>query len=177
MVYIFLADGFEEMEAVAPIDILRRANIEIKTVGVNNKTITSARNIKVTADILDSEAVFDNLEMIILPGGLMGTNNLKASLIVKKFIQYAFDNGLFIGAICAAPSILGQMGLLNGIEAICYSGFEQKLKGAIISSKKIVADKRIITANAAGSSIEFALLLVEVLKGKEIADKIKKQII
>lgn len=176
MVYIFLADGFEEMEAIAPIDILRRANIEVKTVGVNSKTITSSRNVKVTTDILDSEAVFEGLSMIVLPGG-PGTNNLKESPIVKRFIQYAFDKSLYIGAICAAPTILGEMGLLKGVEAICFPGYEGKLKGAVISSLNVVADKKIITANAAGSSLEFALMLVSVLKGKEIAQNIKKQLV
>ena len=176
MVYVFLADGFEEIEAIAPVDMLRRAGLEVKTVGIGKRVVTSGRGISVNADIIDSEAVFDNLQMIVLPGGIPGAENLFNSEIVKKFIAFANENKLHIGAICATPFILGKMGLLKGIKATCYPGYEKDLEGAIIANESIVADKNFITARGAGVSIEFGLALVAALCGKEKADKIQKQI-
>lgn len=176
MIYIFLADGFEEIEAIAPIDMLRRAGLDVKTVGVGKRVVTSGRGIPVTADILDSEAVFDDLQMVVLPGGMPGAENLFNSDIVKKFIAFSNEIKLYIGAICAAPSILGKMGLLNGIKATCYPGYEKDLEGAIIANESVVTDKHFITAKGAGVAIEFGLALVSALCGKEKADKIQKQI-
>jgi 4-methyl-5(b-hydroxyethyl)-thiazole monophosphate biosynthesis len=176
MIYVFLADGFEEIEAVAPIDMLRRAGLEVKTVGIGNKVIKSGRGISVTADIVDSEAIFDELQMIVLPGGMPGADNLFNSEIVKKFIAYANEKKLFIGAICAAPFIVGKMGLLKGVKATCYPGYEKDLEGAIIENQSVVADKNFVTAKGAGVAIEFGLALVACLCGKEKADKIQNQI-
>lgn len=176
MIYVFLADGFEEIEAIAPIDMLRRAGLEVKTVGIWKRVVTSGRGISVTADILDSEAVFDKLQMIVLPGGMPGAENLYNSEIVKKLIAFSNENKLYIGAICAAPFILGKMGLLKGVKATCYPGYEKDLEGAMIENKSVVADKNFITAKGAGVAIEFGLALVSALCGKEKADKIQKQI-
>jgi 4-methyl-5(b-hydroxyethyl)-thiazole monophosphate biosynthesis len=176
VIYIFLADGFEEIEAIAPIDMLRRAGLEVKIVGIGKRLITSGRGVTVTADIVDSEAVFDNLQMVVLPGGMPGAENLFNSEIVKKFIIYANENNIYIGAICAAPFILGKMGLLNGIKAICYPGYEKDLLGAIIADEFVATDKNFVTAKGAGVAIEFGLALVSALCGNEKAEKIKKQV-
>ena len=183
MVYVFLADGFEETEAIAPIDMLRRAGKEVTTVGVTGKTVTSSHGISVIADMTEDEFTddstdTDDIEMIILPGGMPGTLNEEASLVVQVAIDYCAENNIPIGAICAAPSILGHKGLLNGKNAICYSGFEKELHGAVIAKDKgVVTDGNIITARGAGVAIEFGLELVKVLCGIDVRDKIKESIL
>ena len=139
MVYLFLADGFEEVEALCPLDLLRRAGAEVKTVGVTGKYVTGAHDISVAADILPEEMVLDrSLDMIVLPGGMPGTTNLDASGAVHEAIRYAHERGITIGAICAAPMIIGKLGYLSGRSAICYPGFEKYLVGANISAKPVV---------------------------------------
>lgn len=160
MVYLFLADGFEETEAIVPLDILRRANVKVKTVGVSGKNVTGAHGITVTADILCSEINFDDISAVILPGGMPGTLNLQADKFVEKAILTANDGGKLIAAICAAPKILGNLGLLNGREAVCYDGFESELKGAVISENKVVQSGNIITAVGAGAAAEFGFKIV-----------------
>jgi 4-methyl-5(b-hydroxyethyl)-thiazole monophosphate biosynthesis len=181
MTYVFLADGFEEIEAITPIDILRRAGAEVKTAGVGKREITGRSNITVTADIEVSEIKLDSeLRMIILPGGMPGVDNLYASDKVREAVSYAAENDVFIAAICAAPSIPGKMNLLKGKRAVCYPGFEKFLEGAEISSDSVVtdgADGKYITAKGAGVSLEFALKLVEILCGEAEAEKIRKAII
>ncbi len=179
MVYLFLADGFEEIEALSPLDLLRRAGVDVATVGIGNKTICGAHGIKVEADITDSELVLDRdtLEMIILPGGMPGTLNLDASAVVHKAIDVATENDVYVAAICAAPSILGSIGLLCGKEAICYPGFEQKLVGAKISDKRVVVDGKIITAAGMGVATEFGLVLVGLLCGEDRSLALRKAVI
>jgi 4-methyl-5(b-hydroxyethyl)-thiazole monophosphate biosynthesis len=171
MVYVFLANGFEETEALAPVDMLRRAKIEVKTVGVTGTTVTSSHNIPVVADItIEQYKNDDNVDMIVLPGGMPGTLNLEADKTVQSAIDYAASNDKFIGAICAAPSILGHKGLLEGKEAACYTGFEKELKGAVIASDKgVVTDGKIITARGAGVALQFGFELVKALKGDAAA--------
>lgn len=171
MVYLFLADGFEEIEALAPLDLLRRAGIDTVTVGIGKKMISGAHKINVEADITDSELVIDkkDLQMIILPGGMPGTLNLDASAVVHGAIDTAIDTNSYIAAICAAPSILGARGLLCGKEAISYPGFEEKLVGAKISDKRVAVDGKIITAAGMGVATEFGLTLVALLCGEEKA--------
>jgi 4-methyl-5(b-hydroxyethyl)-thiazole monophosphate biosynthesis len=177
MIYVFLADGFEEIEALAPVDLLRRAGKQVFTAGIGKREITGRSNIAVIADIEASEIKFDSgLEMIILPGGMPGTANLEASEKVKEAINFCADNDVFIAAICAAPSILGKFGLLNDIRATCYPGFEKFLDGAEICKTGVVTDGKIITANGAGKSIAFALKLIEMLCGEEKAIEIGKSI-
>ena len=130
MVYMFLATGFEEVEALAPLDLLRRAGVEIKTVGVGSKTIVGSHSIPVVTDMTDSEYCDESPEMIILPGGMPGTLNLDASETVHKAIKTAVANDAYVCAICAAPMILGKLGLLKGKNAVCYPGFEKDLEGA-----------------------------------------------
>ena len=177
MVYCFLADGFEEVEAIAPVDMLRRAGVEVKTVGVTGDVISGSHGIKVTPDIDIKDIVLDDtLEAVILPGGRPGATNLEENADVQKAIDFADANGKYICAICAAPQILGHKGLVKGKEAIAYPGFECELEGAIISEDYVVLDGNIITAKGAGVATEFGLKIVSVLKDAELADKIGKAI-
>jgi len=176
-VFLFLADGFEEIEAIAPIDILRRAEIEVVTVSISdNKLVRGAHNIFVQADSLFSETDFSEDCLLLLPGGMPGTKNLDAHVGLKNLLKEHAENKKPIAAICAAPSILGKMGLLDGKDAICFPGFEDQLIGAVVSKDKVVKSGLITTAKAAGVAIQFALKLVEDLKGKKIAEKIAKSI-
>ena len=177
MTYVFLADGFEEIEALAPIDILRRASKPVTVVGVTGKTVTGAHGIKIVADVTIDEASREDIDMIVLPGGLPGADNLQNSPEVCEYIALANDKDAYIAAICAAPKILGALGLLKGKEAICYPGFENELKGAVISDKKVVCDGNIITAAGMGEAVDFALKLVELLASSEASEKIRKGII
>ena len=178
MIYMFLAEGFEETEALAPLDLLRRAGLEVVTVGVGGKNVVGAHGIPVLADIADKELDIGAcpIEAVILPGGMPGTLNLDASEKVHMAVDAAVGSGAIIAAICAAPLILGQKGLLSGKEAICYPGFEDKLKGARISEKKVVRDGNVITAKGMGAAVEFGLELISALQDPEAADKIKSAI-
>ena len=176
MVYMLLADGFEEIEAIAPLDLLRRRNIAVQTVGIgNSKTVTGSHDIPIIADILIDEAV-EKIEMLILPGGLPGTTNLDNSSKVQALIDRAIEEGAYIAAICAAPSILGKRGLLSGREAISYPSFQKYLSGAKISDRKVVRDEKFITAIGAGAAVDFGLALIEELQSPEAAAQIKSAI-
>ena len=177
MIYMFIANGFEEIEALCPLDLMRRAGLDVKTVGIGADTITGAHNITVKTDICDSEYVGTDAEMIFLPGGMPGTLNLASSKTVIDAISSANTRGSYIAAICAAPSILGDMGLLVGKEAICYPGFEKRLGGAKISESRIVRDGNIITAAGMGVALEMGLLIIELLCGNKKAEEIKNAII
>ena len=176
MVYVFLADGFEIIEAMAPIDMLRRANVEVTTVGVDKKVITSSCGIPVTADIVSNEFEFKDVEAIVLPGGGQGTINLENSSLVQSVIDEAVQCQALVCAICAAPSILGHKGLLNGKNAICFPGFEEALEGANISKDYVVTDGDFITAKGAGVCIEFGLEIVRELVGEEAAETVRSTI-
>ena len=173
MVYLFLADGFEEIEALACVDILRRAEINIKTVGVTGKTVAGAHGINVEADMLLSECGFD-AEMVILPGGSVGTDNLAASAEVAALIKDAAHRNAYVAAICAAPTVLGGLGLLNGRRAVCYPGLEERLTGALSSDERVCIDGSFITSKGPGTTSEFALTLVDILKGPQTAAAIRK---
>jgi protein deglycase len=164
MVYVFFADGFEEIEAIAPVDILRRSNIAVKTVGVGGRSIRGAHGITIAADI-DVDSVGQDSEMIVLPGGMPGTRNLEKSAAVQKCIDYVAERGAFIAAICAAPSILGHKGLLRGKKAVCYPGYEKDLVGASVMSSQVCEDGQIITGNGPGAAFAFGLLLASRLGG------------
>lgn len=177
MIYVFLAQGFEETEAIVPIDLLRRAGKNVKTVSITNDLkITGSHGIPVTADKKLSGISLDEIEMIVLPGGMPGTLNLNFSDPLECVINYAIENNKYIGAICAAPSILGNKGLLEGKKATCYPGFEKRLKGAEVLEESVVVDGKLITARGAGVATEFGLTLVEALCGKEKRDEIAKSI-
>lgn len=175
MVYVFLADGFEELETLAPIDILRRAKIEVATVGVTGKTVTGSHNIPVLCDkTVDEVTPNGEIEAIILPGGMPGTVNLEKNEKVQKFIDFCNENGVLISAICAAPSILGHKGILKGKKATCYLGFEKDLTGANVLSAPVVKDENIITAFGAGASFLFGFEILAALKDKNTAENIRK---
>lgn len=177
MVYVFLANGFEEMEALAPVDLLRRAGVEVFTVGVGSDMIVSSHNIPVKTDTtVDKIVLNDELEMIVLPGGMPGTLNLEANGVVQSSIDYCVENKKYVCAICAAPSILGHKGLLKGRNAICFPGFEEDLCGAIISEKYVVSNGNFITARGAGVAVDFGLEIVKALGGSELSNKIRETI-
>lgn len=174
MIYVFLADGFEEVEALTPVDLLRRSELEVKTVGIKSQIVRGSHGIPVICDIEENEIILDDkLQMIVLPGGMPGTLNLEKSQKVQEAIDFCVNNNIYIGAICAAPSILGHKGLLKDKEAICFPGFEPQLTGAKISTEFVYRDDKIITAKGAGVAIEFSLNLVETLISKERADLLK----
>lgn len=176
MVYMFLAEGFEEIEALCPLDLLRRAGVKVMTVGVGGKVIRGSHGIEVIADITTYEAMAllnkNPADMVILPGGMPGTLNLQADETVNAFISHASENNKYLAAICAAPLILGERGLLENKEATCYPGFEDRLHGARISDKKVAIDGNFITAKGMGVSLEFGLALVSELCGKDKADEL-----
>lgn len=176
MVYLFLAEGFEEIEALCPLDILRRAGITVTTVGVGGKTVIGAHGISVISDITDAEYVGNDVDMIILPGGMPGTLNLGNSDVCISAIKNAVENDVYVAAICAAPSILGTHGVLKNKNAVCYPGFEAALKEANVLSTGVCCDGKIITAAGMGVAVEFALKLVEVLKDKDTSEKIYESI-
>lgn len=179
--FIFLAPGFEEIEAVTVIDVLRRADIEVVTVSIPDEDddefwVEGAHGISVFSDIDFEYADFDEGDMLILPGGQPGTKNLNAHKGLKKLLQKYYDQKKCIAAICAAPLVLGEMSLLKGKQATCYPGYEAQLLGAeIIKDKPVVIDGDIITANGPGAALEFALAIVEKFKGAETAQTLAKQ--
>lgn len=173
MFYCFLADGFEETEAIAPVDILRRAGVAVTTVGVGGKVINGSHKIPVTADItLDEFDCGSDMEGVILPGGMPGVKNLYASQGVLDAVSFAYDNGLYVCAICAAPMILGRLGILNDKKATCFPGFEDELKGADVTGEKFEVDGKIVTAKGAGCALEFGYAITALVKGYAAAEKI-----
>ena len=177
MIYMFIAEGFEEIEALCPLDLMRRAGLTVKTVGVGGACVTGAHGITVNTDITDKDALDGNADMIFLPGGMPGTLNLAASEVVKKAILNAHENGAYIAAICAAPSILGDMGLLRGKTAVCYPGFEDRLTDSNVSYDKVVLDGRLLTARGMGAALEMGLKIVEIFCGKSAADDLRHAVI
>lgn len=176
MIPVFLADGFEEIEALATVDILRRAGVNVITVGVGNKMPVGAHGISVCADIEEKELILAEINGIILPGGMPGTSNLETSEIVQNAVAHAVERHLLVAAICAAPSILGHAGYLYGKRATCYPGFEQDLTDAIIDRAGVVVDDNFITASGAGVAVDFSLELVRYLVSAEAADTIREGI-
>lgn len=176
MFYLFLAEGFEETEALTTLDLLRRAKIEVQTVGVTGKTVIGSHSIPVIADITVNEINVDNLSGVILPGGMPGTKNLWASESVKTFVMSAYNQNMPVCAICAAPLIFGRLGILEGRKAVCYPGFEAELKGATIIDVKSVTDGNVITAKAAGAVCEFAYNIISMVRDEDIARAVLEEI-
>ena len=172
MVLLLLADGFEEIEALTPVDVLRRAGVEIKTVGISSRVAIGAHGIPVVCDLTTDEVSVSDAEMVILPGGMPGATNLDSSPFVDKIIREVSERSARLAAICAAPLCLGRRGLLEGKEAICYPGFEDELLGAKISSSDVVTDGNITTAKGMGAALDFALELVSLLVSDETAERI-----
>ncbi|MDO5560067.1 MAG: DJ-1/PfpI family protein [Oscillospiraceae bacterium] len=171
MIYVFLADGFEETEALATVDLLRRCELDVMTVGIGTDAVRGSHGILVKADISDDDVVLDSsVQMIVLPGGMPGTLNLERSSTVQDAISFCVQKKIYIAAICAAPSILGRRQLLAGLEATCFAGFESQLAGAELSDKKVCVSGNIITSKGPGTVFEFALKLVELLVSKQRSD-------
>lgn len=176
-VYLFLANGFEEVEGLTVVDLLRRAGIECVTVSVTGEsTVTSSHNIALSADRLFEDGTLLDADMLVLPGGMPGTLNLLAHEGLKKLLASYAADGKYIAAICAAPSVLGAHGLLAGKKATCYPGFEEKLTGAVCSTSKVVRDGNIITSRGLGTAIDFALTLTSLLTDQATADQIAASI-
>lgn len=163
MIVVFLANGFEEIEALTTVDILRRAGLSVTTVGVGGEYITGSHGITVKADRADTAGIPEDLQAVVLPGGIPGTPNLEVSPVVQACIERVADAGGLLCAICAAPSILGHKGLLRGKKATCYPGFEEELIGAVYTGASVEQDGTVITAKGAGVSAEFALRIVAAL--------------
>lgn len=176
MVYLFLADGFEEIEALTSVDVLRRAGIDIKTVGVTGEIVTGAHNISVHSDICLDDVDESLIDAVILPGGLLGTQNLDENGRVKELIEFTYNNGKKVCAICAAPSILGKMGILKGKKATCYPGFEKYFEGAQYTASSVEVCENVITSNGMGSSFKFAFEITAALKDRETSDRVKSEI-
>lgn len=177
MVYVFLADGFEEIEALTPIDVLRRVGIDVCSVGITGKTVTGSHKISVEADILSDDFNEKDVEAIILPGGLPGTLNLDNSAFVREQVQKAYENSRLVCAICAAPMIFGKMGILKNKKATCYPGIEKHFIDATYEKESVVKHENVITSNGMGSALKFAFEIVKTLKGEKIAEKVKEEIL
>ena len=179
MVYVHLAEGFEEIEALTVVDLMRRAQIDVQTVAMGeDKTVTGAHGIAVQADILQEEADYSASEMLVLPGGMPGTTHLMENETLGREIQNYVQIGRWVAAICAAPMVLGHLGVLEGKQATIYPGMEMHLIGATpIHEQKVVKDGRIITSKGPGTAMDFALALVEELKGKFATDELRGDLV
>ncbi len=177
MVYILLAPGFEEIEALAPVDLLRRANIETATVSITGEPVPGSHGVTVTADIALEDVDLSRADMVVLPGGGPGYKNLGKDPRVEQLVRAAVEKDLWVAAICAAPTLLGRWGLLEGKQAVCYPGMEEGLTGAQAKMDRgVVRDGKVITGRAAGDAIDFAAELIEVLRDRAAADKVLESI-
>lgn len=173
-VVLFLADGVEEVEAITVIDILRRGDVEIKTMSISKSLIVEgSHKVNIKADLLFDKEIAENADMIILPGGGVGTDNLKKHKELNEVVEYFVKNNKYTAAICAAPTVLGVKGLLTGKKAVCYPGLEEQLKQAEIGNDNVVIDGKIITSKGPGTAMEFALKILEILKGTEVCESVK----
>lgn len=176
--YVFFATGFEEVEALTVVDILRRGGVECETVSImGDYDVTSSHAITIRADLLFDEKDLADADMLIMPGGIPGTPNLKAHTGLEKLIRQYAEDGKYLAAVCAAPTIYGEMGLLAGKKATCYPGMEDGLVGAIPSADSVVCDGQFITSRGMGTCIDFGLTLLEKLIDKKTADEIGKKIV
>lgn len=177
MVYMLLGTGFEETEAIAPLDLMRRAGIEVKTVGLNGKTILGSHKIPVVADLEIHQLDVSDAEMIVLPGGLGGVASISACDAALAAVRQVWDAGRYVAAICAAPTILAKLGITDGRRATCYPGCEDQMGSAIMAEETAVTDGKCITGTSAGCAVPFGLALIEALKGAEQARAIAGQIV
>lgn len=174
-VVIYVAEGFEEIEAISIIDVLRRAEIEVTAVSITGKyEVKGAHSITLLTDELFENVNHQNFDMVVLPGGMPGTSNLDHHLSLRNEILNFKSNRKYIGAICAAPMILGQLGILENKTVTCYPGFESYLDGANVTGSAVEVSGKIVTGKGPGVAIAFSLKLVELLEGKEMADKVAK---
>ncbi|MBO7404612.1 MAG: DJ-1/PfpI family protein [Clostridia bacterium] len=180
MILVFLADGFEEIEALTPVDILRRAGLDVKTAAVGGcgLVVTGSHGIPVTADMAAEDAsALGGIDMAVLPGGMPGAKNLDADPTVDAVLSRVHAEGGILAAICAAPMVLGHRGYLRGKRATCFPGFESELAGADYTAGRVEEDGRIVTACGMGAATEFALALVRILKGGDAAEKLRSAIL
>ena len=178
MVYVLLGTGFEEIEALTPVDLLRRAGVEVKTVGLNGKVVYGGHAIGVEADLAIDELDVSDAEMIVLPGGLGGVASIRACEKALEAVKTVFKAGKYIAAICAGPTVLADLGLLNGVQATCYPGQIPNMKDAlVVENAACVTDGKVITGTSAGTAVPFALALIEALKGADAARVIADQIV
>ena len=174
MIYIFLAPGFEEIEAIVPRDVLKRANIDVNTVSIGEKIVESTKKLKVISDITINEVDMENIDGIILPGGMPGTSNLAKCEQLIEIIKTCAEKKLLIAAICAAPSILGKLGILSGKDACCFpdTEIEKCLVGANINNKDVNVCENIITSKGPGTAFQFAFSIVDYLRGTQVRQKL-----
>ena len=172
MYYLFLANGFEITEAMAPLDVMRRAGLDVKTVGVTGAAVQSSNGVCVQSDVAIDDVSFDDVDGAILPGGMPGTLNLKKNEKVIECVKRCYESGKLVASICAAPSIFGEMGLLVDRRATCFPGFEKALDGAIHNGAHVETDGNVITSKGAGCAIEFGHAIVSYALGKTNADKV-----
>lgn len=178
MVYVLLGTGFEEIEALTPVDLLRRAGVEVRTVGLNGKIVYGGHGIGVEADIPIGELDASDAEMIVLPGGLGGVSSIRGCSKALEAVKAVFDAGRYVAAICAGPTVLADLGLLTGVRATCYPGQIPNMKDAqVVENAACVTDGKIITGTSAGTAVPFALALIEALKGPDAARAIADQIV
>lgn len=178
MVYVLLGTGFEETEAIAPIDLLRRAGVQVMTVGISGKTVYGGHGIGVEADITLGEMDLTDLEMIVLPGGLGGVASIRASREAMDAITFAYENGRYIAAICAGPTVLADLHITDGKNATCYPGCESDMGSALVAGDAAyVIDGKLITGTSAGCAIAFGLALITALKGEDTAKAVAQQIV
>lgn len=178
MVFMLLGTGFEETEAITPLDLLRRAGVNILTVGIDGKVVTGSHKIRVEADITLDEMDLTDMEMMIIPGGMGGVASLRACPAALEVLKFAWENRKYVAAICAGPTVLADLGITDGLKATCYPGQEQNMGSAVVdSSAAFVVSGNLITGASAGCAVPFGLALVEALKGRETAEKIKDQIV
>ena len=178
MVYVLLGTGFEEVEAIAPVDLMRRAGIEVQTVGITGKTVAGSHKIPVEADILPENMDLESMDMIVLPGGLGGVASARASQAALDALRWGWEHDRFVAAICAGPTVLADLGIPNGKKATCFPGCEGQMgKADMVPGVAALRDGKLITGTSAGCAIPFALELIKALKGSEAADKVAKQIV
>jgi len=177
-IYVHLAEGFEEIEAITIIDVLRRAGLNVITVSVmDSLMITGSHKITVKADIFFKDADYEQSEMIILPGGMPGAKNLSEHKGLNHQILNYYEEGKYLCAICAAPMVLGNLGILKGKSVVCYPGFEAYLKGANIKEVPVVTDGKLVTGRGPGVALNFSFEIVRLLEGAEAVTKLKKTMI
>lgn len=176
-VAVFFATGYEEIEALAVVDILRRGNVDVIMAGIEDETVTSARGVTVQMDQLAEKVDYTQIDMIVLPGGLGGVEKLTKSTFIAEKVYEFIAQDKYVSAICAGPSVLGRLGVLKGHKATCYPGFEKYLEGAIYTGERVEKSGKFITAIGAGASVEFSLALLEIATNKETAENIKKAMI
>ena len=178
MVYVLLGTGFEEVEAIAPVDLMRRAGIEVQTVGITGKTVTGSHKIPVEADVLPENMDLESMDMIVLPGGLGGVASARASQAALDALRWGWEHDRFVAAICAGPTVLADLGIPDGKKATCFPGCEGQMgKADMVPGVAALRDGKLITGTSAGCAIPFALELIKALKGSEAADKVAKQIV